>query len=70
MSAVHTDELLQGSMGVAGLVSQLRAHWTLGDKREGGVTGEGGCPPPLSPRSRRGNAEACWRADLEAPHRG
>lgn len=54
MSAVHTAELVQGSMGVAGLVSQLRAQWTLGDKREGGVTGQCGCPPPLSPGSHRG----------------
>lgn len=66
MSAVHTAELLQGSMGVAGLVSRLKAQWTLGDKREGVVT-MGECyPPPLSHRSHRGNAKACWRADLKA----
>jgi hypothetical protein len=57
VSAIHTAELLQGSMGVAGLVSQLRAQWTLGDKSEGGVTGECGYPPPLSP----GVAEAMQR---------
>lgn len=57
MSAVHTAELLQRSTGVAGLVSQLRAQWTLGDKSEGGIMGECGSPPPLCP----GVAEAMQR---------
>lgn len=55
MSAVHIAELVQGSMGVAGLVSQLRAQWTLGDEREGGITRE--CP--------LGDTKACERVDLK-----
>lgn len=58
MSAVHTAELVQGSMGVAGLVSQLRAQWTLGDERESGGTRECGCPPPPSPGGHKGMLES------------
>lgn len=58
MSAVHAADLVQESMGMVGLVSQLRAQWTLGDEREGGETGECGCPPPPSPGRHKGMLES------------
>lgn len=45
-------------MGVAGLISQLRAQWTLGDEREGGETRECDCPPPPSPGRHKGTLES------------